>query len=553
MTAATPPRAVLYSRLSKESAVSTSISGQGESLFALAEREGWDIVATFVDEGLSGGKRRAAADESLRMLRDGEADILAAYSVDRYSRQGVGEDGEVVRVIRRGAAEAARQPGMLPPRVVFMREGIDSATDPTSWAMRFGLASELAYGERELIRTRQVAARDRMRRQGRNAGHGVPPFGYRTGPHPTLPVGRGLHPIPEEAAIIREVAERVIAEESMVNIAADLTARRVPTAHSPARLAALAQDARDRGDKTDKTNLRGAWLLDTDPTTVDAEQRAKYWDADGDGWTLRTGHWTQGRIRTTWTSDHLLGRISHKGAPVYGDDGTPLAPFAPVLSLDVLLDVRARFDGSSRRTPNRRAAYLLSGVAYCAACDGKLYPRMTGAGGRYLSYACSTRSLGGTCAQPVSMSARKLEGRVINDYLLSRGNAPELALDRPNTKDDATLELIELEARLKETATRWTQVDDDAEEATLVAAMRSLRARREALRTASIVPTTVLRATGRTMGEAWHATDNLITRRRLLLDVMDHVVVFPASAADRVAIRWIPSPSEYPTIEEPTT
>ncbi len=402
---------MLYSRLSKESAVSTSIAGQGESLYELAEKEGWDIVATFVDEGLSGGKRRAAAEESLRKLRDGEADILAAYSVDRYSRQGVGEDGEVVRVIRRGTIEAARNPGTLPPRVVFMREGIDSATDPANWAMRFGMASEMAYGERELIRTRQVAARDRMRREGRNAGHGIPPFGYRTGPHPALPVGRGLHPIPEEATIVREVAARVIAEESMAKIAADLTARGIPTAHSPARLAALAQDARDRGDKTDKTNLRGAWLLDTDPARLSPTERAEYWEADGDGWRLRAGQWTQGRIRSTWTSDHLMGRVSHKGAPVYGDDGAPLAPFTPVLSLDVLLDIRARFDGSTRRSPNRRASQLLSSVAYCASCDGKLYPRMTGAGGRYLNYACSTRSLGGKCDNAVSMSARKLEAR----------------------------------------------------------------------------------------------------------------------------------------------
>lgn len=83
-----------------------------------------------------------------------------------------------------------------------------------------------------------------------------------------------------------------------------------------------------------------------------------------------------------------------------------------------------------------------------------------------------------------------------------------------------------------------------------MAALSALKARRKTLRVASNAPSSVLRATGRTMGEAWHATDNVSTRRRLLLEVMDHVVVFPALAADRVAIRWNPSPDEYPTAEE---
>lgn len=65
----TRPRAVLYQRLSRQTLESTSLTGQSEDLGALAEREGWDVVATFIDEGLSGGKRRTNADEALRMLR----------------------------------------------------------------------------------------------------------------------------------------------------------------------------------------------------------------------------------------------------------------------------------------------------------------------------------------------------------------------------------------------------------------------------------------------------------------------------------------------------
>jgi site-specific DNA recombinase len=86
---AQPPRAVLYVRLSKASDVSTSIQGQNDELYALSQREGWTVTAVFEDNGRSGGKTRANAEEALRMLRDDEADVLAVYSDDRWSRMGI--------------------------------------------------------------------------------------------------------------------------------------------------------------------------------------------------------------------------------------------------------------------------------------------------------------------------------------------------------------------------------------------------------------------------------------------------------------------------------
>ncbi|WP_036320071.1 recombinase family protein, partial [Microbacterium sp. B24] len=59
------PRAVLYSRLSRSTIESTSMTGQRDDLYTLAEREGWDIVAAFDDEGKSGGRKRENAEEAL--------------------------------------------------------------------------------------------------------------------------------------------------------------------------------------------------------------------------------------------------------------------------------------------------------------------------------------------------------------------------------------------------------------------------------------------------------------------------------------------------------
>ena len=92
-------RAVLYMRLSKTTEESTSIERQRRDLEALCEREGWSVVAELEDDGISGGKRRARADEALAMLRDGRADVLCVWKLDRWSRQGLSAIADLVDVL----------------------------------------------------------------------------------------------------------------------------------------------------------------------------------------------------------------------------------------------------------------------------------------------------------------------------------------------------------------------------------------------------------------------------------------------------------------------
>lgn len=501
MTTNKAPRrkAVIYSRLSRETISSTSIQGQGDDLLALAEREGWDVVAMFVDEGLSGGKKRANAEEALRMLRDGEVDVLAAYSVDRYSRLGIGEDAEVIRVV--DAREAlARSTGAPRPLVYFAREGIrsDSGSD---WRLRFALSSEMARNERDLVSSRQTAARDRMRRQGRNAGHGVPGFGYRTGPHPTLPVGRGLLVIPEEREVILEVAERILNMESTLKIADDLTARGVPTARSAFRVAKLAGQ----------------------PTSG-----------------LDRGRWKGARIRETWSSEHMLGRVSHNRSPLYDDDGNPLAPFEPVLTLETILAIRARFDQNKRGQALRRASGLLSRMAFCGGCDRPLYPRRTAVSpsapqGR-VNYGCSSRAGGVHCPSQVSISARLLEGEVVGKYLAKFGDLPET---RPRPLGNgASAALADVEAQLRELAASLVASDDEDNIAALTRTMEALRGRRRELRALPATPQGGEAATGRTLAEAWEATTDLDERRRMLARFLARSVVHPTTAPTRVELFW---------------
>ncbi|WP_251440088.1 recombinase family protein [Microbacterium sp. USTB-Y] len=515
------PRAVLYIRLSKESAASTSIAGQNDDLRVIAERNGWDVVAVFEDSGKSGGKERANANAAYELWRDGEADILAVYAYDRWSRMGIKTLAALIEVVD------ARAKHDRPATFIAVREGIES-TQP-DWQLRAAFAADMAKRERDLVAARQVAARDRMRRQGRNAGHGVPPFGYRTGPHPTLPVGRGLHVREAERAVVLEVANRIRQGESFVRIAENLTARRVPTARSAARIAELAHSAHERGESVDPQ------LLKADPDALDH------------------GRWTPSRIRTTWSSDHLLGRLSHNGEPVYDAEGQPLTPFEAILTLDEIQAIRERCARTPQGRPSRRpGAALLSRIAFCSGCGKPLYRRMSGANGGYPNYSCSSSAYGVECPHRVSISGRKLEAELTRRFLQVAGSWPELRQSEIVVGAHLRAELAEVDARLKELGDRLVLADDDSEDERIQALMAPLKVRRRMLRETTPSRTETLTPTGRTMADVWEGTDDAEARRMLIVRALDHIEILPSRDENGALIRerfvfyWKPSPEDAP-------
>lgn len=344
------PRAVLYVRLSRESHVSTSIEGQNADLYALAAREGWKIVATFEDNGKSGGKQRGNARAALDMLRDGEADVLAVYAYDRWSRMGIADSAEIIKTIY-ARQEAARRGSSPSPLFYAAREGIRS--DQEGWEIRVAFAADVAQKERHRMVARRTASIARMRAQGRNPGNGPAPFGYRSAPFADGRPGRRFVPDPVEAELVREVADRLVSGDTSTAIAKDLTRRGVPMPRSPYRLAALKGEA-----------------------TVDEH-----------GERLSTGTWSSSRVSQLWASEHFLGRVVHRtnrsadGTKREGevlldpDTGLPLQAFEPIVDLETMLAIRARFASNPGRgvQRKRRAARLLSGLVFCGVCGAPMY------------------------------------------------------------------------------------------------------------------------------------------------------------------------------------
>jgi DNA invertase Pin-like site-specific DNA recombinase len=85
----TPAKRVgIYLRVSTRNGDQT-VENQRHALTAAAERRGWQIVAEFCDDGISGAKgrdMRPAFDRLHKAIVRREIDVIAAWSVDRLGR-----------------------------------------------------------------------------------------------------------------------------------------------------------------------------------------------------------------------------------------------------------------------------------------------------------------------------------------------------------------------------------------------------------------------------------------------------------------------------------
>ncbi|AWY06686.1 integrase [Microbacterium phage Zeta1847] len=502
-TPASPPRAVLYLRLSREDDASTSIVRQRAELEELAEREGWLIERELVDDGLTGRKQRANAVEALRMLRDGEADALVVWKFDRWSRQGLRAVADLVETLD-------ERPDAL---FVAHRDGLRSSSP--AWRIIASVLAEVARMESENTSTRIRSSQRHLREAGRFRGM-VVPFGYRATANPDGP-GRVLVHDELEAPLIRDIARRVLEDG--------------------ATLTELTRELRDRGIPTGKSPARKA-------------RQAGKPHAD-----LERGLWHLSALRTLLRNETLLGRTTHvvDGRRVaYTDEhGLPVTLWPPILDVATVQALRERLPEHGgkigARTATRRAARLLSGVAWCE-CGAKLYVHRSG---RAPYYRCSSKSfdIDAPCPAP-RILAEPLEAHVADAYLAVAGAWPELEEVRVVSNPETDAELADIETALAEATTAL--LSDGADDVAILARIGALKARRRELADRPASAHVELRPTGRTMAEAWHAADpetadGLRKRRDLVLAALDHVELRPGAhkthpgpIEERVRLHWHP-------------
>lgn len=148
-------RVAIYARVSTADKNQT-VENQLRDLLAVAERQGWEVVATFTDEGISGVKgrdRRPGYDALLKGVARKDFQQVMAWSVDRLGRS-------------------------LPDLVAFLndiqsksvdlylhQQGLDTSTP--SGRMMFQMLGVFAEFERSMIRERIMSG---LRRTTKKSG-----------------------------------------------------------------------------------------------------------------------------------------------------------------------------------------------------------------------------------------------------------------------------------------------------------------------------------------------------------------------------------------------
>ena len=159
-------------------------------------------------------------------------------------------------------------------------------------------------------------------------------------------------------------------------------------------------------------------------------------------------------------------------------------------------------------------ARLLSGVAYCAHCDGKM--RVSQRRGVDV-YRC-TQYGAVDCPSP-SAQADGLEAAVVAEFLAVAGDWPEAADVVTDTAITTASALADIEAAIRETTA--AMADDDADVPALAVRLRDLKDRRASVRDVPAVVTTKRVLTGRTLAEAFADSEDVDWRRSVLLWGLD--------------------------------
>lgn len=221
MTDATGRRTLLYGRTSDDESEGRSVDDQLAEQRRWAEETRRTVVAELRDDGISASryaKRRKSRPDwqkAMEYITAGQIDELSVWEVSRSTR-----DRAVWSALIAACIE----------NHVDMAVGgkVHDPADPDDGFM-LDLGAALAVREVAVLSKRVKRAVDSRAAAGRP--HGSLTYGYKreidldTG----KTIGRIKHP--DQAPVVREIADRLLAGETANSVAADLNRREIPTAH----------------------------------------------------------------------------------------------------------------------------------------------------------------------------------------------------------------------------------------------------------------------------------------------------------------------------------
>lgn len=299
-------RAAIYVRISQDrEGKSAGVKRQEADCRAWAEKHGVTVEQVFADNDISAysGKRRPGYEAMCLSVEAGEVDGIIAYHLDRLLRSPLELEYFIALVEQANVA-------------VVTTSGGDYDLGTSDGRTMARVVGAFATKESDDKSRRLKAQRRQMAAEGRRGWGGTRPFGLD-------PTTRQL--VPDEAAIVREAADRALAGETLRSIVIDLDHRDIPT-------------------------VTGA-------------------------------RWTPTVLRTILTSGRISGQVEHLGQLVAPGDWPSIITPAETESLRRrLLDPERRTNGGPGSRPPRR--YLLTGLARCGLCGASLVARPTAEGMR---------------------------------------------------------------------------------------------------------------------------------------------------------------------------
>ncbi|MGC9409108.1 recombinase family protein [Streptomyces sp. DZ1-3] len=367
-------RALGVLRLSQLTEATTAPERQRATIRRCARQLGLTLVAEAADLGVSARSKSPFERPSLSvwLRHPTEYDAIVWSHVDRAVRSSA-HMAELLdwarqhtRTLVFGGADADS------PIVV------GSQTNDTVIQRCMDLA-KVAEQEAETLSARLTGSHAALRMVGRYGG-GLVPFGYRKAPHPS---GSGwcLAPDPDSATVLHAIVADVETGSSLIAIARKLNDAGVPV-------------PRDRHAQLQDRPMGGR----------------------RHGRDFERFRWTSGTLSKVLRSPSLMGHRIHRGQTVRNDAGAPVLIGPPLLTEDEFGRLQTLLRARSSRNHDRKPTNaLLTAVAHCSGCEGRMYVAAR-KGHLHGDYACRATARGEVCSSPASMRSDWLESYTVARY-----------------------------------------------------------------------------------------------------------------------------------------
>ncbi len=545
----TSRRAVLYARISLDrTGAGLGVERQLTDCRAHADRRGYDVVETLTDNDTSAfsGIRRPGYERLLDLIRQREVDVVVVWHTDRLHRS----------LLELETYIAICEEYRVPTETV--RTGLIDLTTPNGRLVaRIGVSVARHESEQKADRVR------RARQQAAESGRAHGRLGYGFDDRQRI--------IPAEAAVVREVADRVIHGETLMSIARDLNERAVPSPGAGGwvwqqvkRAVSGLRDATELSepqvavvkalvDGTEVTStqaprmVKEAWP-DIDPGALGSVLSAGEAHSHGDTARLLTELGVPAP-RTLWRASNL-GKMIQRGAlcgwrdykPGTRSGGGALVAegsWTPILDKTVTERLRAILNAPGRKIAGRHPLYLLTGTLTCGRCGARLVGVTDNRSGRR-RYQCTQVPGTSRCgrltitAPPVDELITAAVFAVLSDAAFRSGRRrPTSAGHLDNAVEAlAALDVEEAEWRTDLAAGR-------IDRPTYLDALDGIKERRRPLEktVGALSPTVTAALVGvpvdRDQVEAWWNTAAVEAQRRVVRALIEYVEISPAAVHGR--------------------